>query len=132
MKIDKIIKLIIYLAFHGCHDAMDLLILMKPELLDACDSSGSLPVHEAVKSGNYVNFQRLLNQGADIKKTDSIGQTILHIGASTGNISVIDYVLKNKLIDISCEDNFGITALAIAQRNKLDNVINLLSSYGAK
>ncbi|KAK0161862.1 hypothetical protein PV327_008267 [Microctonus hyperodae] len=117
-------------AFHGHIDVMDALITAQSDLLHACDSTGGTPLYEAVKCRNFDAFKYLINLGSDVRFIDVVGQTILHVAASAGNIPVIDYVLTNGLIDVHCKDNFGITALALAERNKVDsNCVDLLKKY---
>ncbi|KAK0097324.1 hypothetical protein PV326_002514 [Microctonus aethiopoides] len=122
-----------FLAFHGHIDVMDALISVQSDLLHACDSTGGTPLYEAVKCRNFDAFKHLINLGSDVQFIDVVGQTILHVAASVGNISVIDYILTNGLIDVHCKDNFGITALALAERNKGDNnCVDLLKNQAYK
>ncbi|XP_034936142.1 ankyrin repeat domain-containing protein 16-like [Chelonus insularis] len=116
-------------AFHGHLDAIHLLLSTEPNLLHSPDYSGLLPIHEAVKSKDYKVFEYLIKCRADVKKTDFIGHTILHIAALCGNIPVIEYILENKLIEIDCKDNFGATPLNIAQKNNMHSVIEFLEQY---
>ncbi|XP_008551748.1 ankyrin repeat domain-containing protein 16 [Microplitis demolitor] len=116
-------------AFHGCYDAIDILISTSPELLNKSDYSGLLPLHESVKSNNFEVFHRLIQLGSDVTSKDSIGQTALHIAASVGNISVIKYILTNKLIDINYTDDFNATPLTAARRNKMADAENYIIKF---
>lgn len=88
-----------------------------------------MPLHESVKSNNFEVFHRLIQLGSDVTSKDSIGQTALHIAASVGNISVIKYILTNKLIDINYTDDFNATPLTAARRNKMADAENYIIKF---
>ncbi|XP_011300617.1 ankyrin repeat domain-containing protein 16 [Fopius arisanus] len=113
-------------AFHGCVDALRVLLSAEPRLIGICDSSGSTPLHESVKSQRFPAFQYLINFGADIQRIDAVGQTILHVAATVGNCAVVQYIIENKVIDFRWRDNYGATPLTCAQRSRMDCVVGLL------
>lgn len=117
------------LAFHGCADALSVLLRAEPGLIGICDSAGSTPLHEAVKSQNFQVFQGLIKYGAEVGQSDGAGLTILHVAAMVGNLAVVQYVVKNKLIHFQCRDNYGATPLVFAQRNKMESIIGLLHEF---
>lgn len=111
---------------------INLLVTSNVNLLNARDSSGSSPLHEAVKHGNLDAAKCIMYLGADVNLVDNVGQTILHVAALTGNVEAVEYILEHNLIDVNCEASFGITSLMIAQRNNHSDVIKILVKYGAK
>jgi len=124
-------------AFHGHVGVISLLYTSSEctnaNLLNAQDSSGSSPLHEAVKHGNLVTVKMMIRLlGADVNLVDNVGQTILHVAALTGNVEIVEYILENNLIDVNYEASFGITPLIIAQRHNHSDVIKILVKYGAK
>lgn len=123
---------LIYTAFHGHVGVISLLYASNANLLNAQDSSGSSPLHEAVKHGNLVTVKWIVKLGADINLVDNVGQTILHVAALTGNVEIVEYILEDNLIDVNYEASFGITPLIIAQRHNHSDVIKILIKYGAK
>lgn len=111
---------------------INLLVTSCANLLNVQDSSGSSPLHEAVKHGNLNTAKCIIHLGANVNLTDNIGQTILHIAALTGNSEIVKYILEQNLIDLNREASFGMTPLMIAQRNNHSNVIQILIKNGAK
>lgn len=105
---------------------------LNANLLNARDSSGSSPLHEAVKHGNLNATKCIVSLGADVNLVDNVRQTILHVAASTGNAEAIKYILEHNLIDVNCKASFAITPLMIARRNNHSDVMKILIRYGAK
>lgn len=109
-----------------------MLVTWNASLLNAQDSSGSSPLHEAVKNGKLNAAKCILNLGADVNLVDNVGQTILHIAALTGNAEAVEYILERSLIDVNCEATFGITPLVAARRSNHQEVIKILIRNSAK
>lgn len=104
---------------------------VSPDLLNARDSAGSTPLLESVKSGSLSVLKRLITLGADVKAVDNVGQNVLHVAAQIGNVEMIEYILRNDLINVCSETRFCITPLAAARRNKQNETIEVLLRYGA-
>lgn len=119
-------------AFHGHEKVIKLLITSNANLLNAQDSSGSSPLHEAMKHGNLNAAKYIIRSGADVSLVDNVGQTILHVAALTGNVEAVEYILEHCLIDINCEASFEITPLILARKNNHGDVVNILLKHGAK
>lgn len=119
------------LAFHGHKSIIEQLAALDSNFLNARDSSGSAPLHEAIKGGNLDAAKRIIELGADVKATDNVGQTILHVAALTGNTDAVRYILKNNLIDIHTEAFFNVTPLAAARRSDRAETVKCLTEWGA-
>lgn len=119
-------------AFHGHEGVIKLLVASSASVLNARDSSGSSPLHEAMKSGNLNAARCIVHLGADVNIIDNVGQTILHVAALTGNAQAVEYILERNLIDVNREALFGITPLTAARRSNRIDVIDILIKHGAK
>ncbi|XP_014479734.1 PREDICTED: ankyrin repeat domain-containing protein 16-like [Dinoponera quadriceps] len=118
-------------AFHDHERVINSLVALRPSLLNAQDSSGSTPLHEAMKSGNLNAARRIVNLGADVNLVDNVGQTILHVATLTGNVEAVEYILEYNLIDVNRKASFGITPLMAARRSNHSDVIDILMKNGA-
>jgi len=118
-------------AFHGREAVISSLVASDAGLLNARDSSGSTPLHEAAKSGNLDAAECIVRLGADCSLADNIGQTILHIAALTGNVEAVEYILQRDLIRVNHEASFGITPLMVARRSNHRDIIDILIKKGA-
>ncbi|EZA47517.1 hypothetical protein DMN91_002932 [Ooceraea biroi] len=118
-------------AFHGHEVVIHSLVASDRSLLNAQDSSGSTPLHEAMKSENLNAAKCIMHLGADFNLVDNLGQTILHVAALVGNVEAVEYILEQNLIHMSHEASFRITPLKAAQRSNHRNVIDILIRKGA-
>ncbi|KAK2586308.1 hypothetical protein KPH14_010610 [Odynerus spinipes] len=119
-------------AFNGHEAIIDLLANKDPELLNARDSSGATPLHEAAKSGNLNAVERMIRLGADVRATDKVGQTILHVASLVGSVETIEYILTNNLIDVHQKALFDVTPLVAARRSDRTDAVDALIKYGAE
>jgi|TARA_B110000977_G_scaffold16546_1_gene20279 hypothetical protein len=55
----------------------------------------SLPLIFAAGEGDFLEVQRLLEQGADIGQVTSAGETALHVSGIKGDPRVVDLLIKN-------------------------------------
>lgn len=102
--------------------------------IDAQDESGQTPLHLAV-IGYPVDRARiaermvtfLLENGANINIQDGQGWTPLQSAASHGFKGCVELLLQGGA-DASVVDNFGRTALPIAEIGHRDEIINLLEN----
>ena len=118
-------------AFHGHERLIDRLVKLNANLLSARDSSGSTPLHEATKGSHLTVVKKLIKLGADVRATDNVGQTILHVAALTGNTEIVRYILENNLIDKHAEALFNVTPLIAARRSNQLDAIECLMQHGA-
>jgi hypothetical protein len=87
---------------------------------------------DAVRRGDLGNVQRLVAEGADVKKTDSNGLTPLLQAAKYGYISIMSWLLAEGGSSIAEKTNSGTTALIIAASlGRFPAVQYLLEGQGA-
>nr|XP_003706405.1 PREDICTED: ankyrin repeat domain-containing protein 16-like isoform X2 [Megachile rotundata] len=118
-------------AFHGHEGIIDRLAALNSNFLNSRDSSGSTPLHEATKAGYLNVVKQIIQLGADVRATDNVDQTILHVAALTGNTEIVRYILDNNFIDIHAEALFNVTPLVAARRSNQLETIECLMQYGA-
>ncbi|XP_053982841.1 ankyrin repeat domain-containing protein 16-like [Hylaeus volcanicus] len=118
-------------AFHGHKKIIERLAAIRPCLVNARDSSGHTPVHEAIKGDHLPAAERIIELGADVQATDNVGQTVLHVAALAGNTDAVRYILNNNLIDIHAEASFNVTPLVAARRSNHTDTIQCLIEFGA-
>ncbi len=100
-----------------------------PSLINTRDESHRTPLHAASAGGNPALTELLINHGADLDATDSIGWTPLHVATYHGNTQVMEL-----LIDKNCEINQqnldGWTPLQLALSHGLYRQAKLLRNRG--
>lgn len=91
--------------------------------------AGETALHLAARSGNEVNFAKLLLEGAtDINARDDRGWTPLHSAASAGESRLIK-LLADAGADVNSFDHEGRSALVLATDNgHLDSMISLVEA----
>jgi ankyrin repeat protein len=84
---------------------------------------------KAVKKGNNVTVESLLNQGVSPNIRVSHGQTLLMVAAAKNYLAVAKLLLENGA-DKEAVDHNGKTALLIAREKCEVEMVILLSSWG--
>ncbi len=94
-------------------------------------------IHACIFNRNYL-AKKLVENGADVNRQDSMKKSPLHCAAIVGNIEIIILLLNHKA-EINLQDNRGFTALDFAkgnfaelQQEQFEQLVNLLIIYGAK
>lgn len=91
-------------------------------------SAGSL--HDAVKSGDTMQVERLIASGAAIDERDAGYRTAIHWAAEAGDLEMVD-LLVAKGADPDAADVTDLTPLHIAVIGKHEDVVRLLIARGA-
>ncbi len=90
------------------------------------EGEGLTPLALAVINDHLPVVKFLVEKGANVNFRDESGQTILHMAARTGDIRLIEYLLKNGAKkDINAKSNKGRTPLAEVLRASKDSIIHL-------
>ncbi|RPA87030.1 ankyrin [Ascobolus immersus RN42] len=121
---------------------VDSLLLAHPELANKPDDDERLPIHWAATTAGTTGSLDLLNklsqaQGKkfDIDAVDSLGWSILHIGASLGEKPGGEEVVTWAIArggDVSLKNNNGQTPLHLAASKSALETARLLLAAGAK
>lgn len=97
------------------------------------DSLGGMnPLLIACENGDFVLFEYLVKNKADINVTNSKGQTPLMISTRHNFLNIICLLLDNPNIDIDKEDLNGMNAFSLACSLGNEEVVNILIAYRDK
>jgi ankyrin repeat protein len=104
-------------------------------ILMACASDVSLAADttaliEAVKLGDRIAVDALLDQGADVSETQADGSTALHWAAQRDDLPMIE-ILLHAGADASAATRFGVRPLSLASNNGSPEAIERLLEAGA-
>jgi ankyrin repeat protein len=100
--------------------------------VNARNSYGSTPLHDAALSGQRQIVEMLLERGAEIDARDQdSGATPLYNAASWGKLDVVR-LLMEKGADINVRTKVGKTPVAAAEENGFPDVAAALRARGAK
>jgi ankyrin repeat protein len=112
-------------------NAMQCLLNNSDIAIDQKNNVGATVLMQAIPTDNCSIIQTLLNYGANINATSFDGITPLIAAAFDEKVNAIKCLLKNPIIVIDQQNNYGLTALigAIYKKNKL--IIKLLLDAGA-
>lgn len=88
------------------------------------------PLFDAIRSGQYDLFQRLLNEEADINAQDADGDTALHVAIRSGAHEAISDLL-NRGSDVNVKNSKGETPFQLALSRRY-HVITKLLECGAE
>ena len=119
----------------GRYDAIESILAKQPELVNAKDEDGYMPLHLAAAiSDNEEAVKFLIAKGADVNaKEDTFGATPLHMVFNIlGNDKNIVELLIDNGADVNAKrDDNGATPLHMAVDNGLKDIVEFLMSKGA-
>lgn len=102
------------LAARYCPDAIKLLIEVGGANIDRGDFSEVTPLLYAAEVQPPQVIELLLSLGADINDVDDSDENIIFYAVKKNNDFLLNYLIKEKKLDINVANNVGITPLALA------------------
>jgi ankyrin repeat protein len=108
-----------YASMYGSVDYITQL-LNRGAFIEARKQDGHTPLMEAIRCGQPRAVNLLLQDRADHMAVSGKGKTILHICASSGDISTLNILTSVRLpcIDVDAKDEYGLTARYYLQQRK--------------
>ena len=85
---------------------------------------------EAAEEGVLGTLVTLLDAGADIKSTDTYGDTALHLAAREGHDEIVK-TLVDRGLDVNTRGQNGLTPLMNAAAEGSESIVNFLIEAGA-
>ena len=87
-------------------------------------------IHDAAKSGDLDQIQKLVVQGADVNAKTARDETPLILASLAGNGEIVNYLLQRGA-DIKARNSSGMTALHAAAYTGHSEIVTLLVAKGA-
>jgi ankyrin repeat protein len=109
-------------------------LLKQPDIdINAGAKLGATALVLAAANGHHHAVQRLLDNGADPRKVDTLGWNALHAAGCNGHVTVVKTLIsgENNLEFIDEANNDGFTPLLLAAQKGKADVIQLLAERGA-
>jgi len=95
----------------------------------AKDANADSALHWAAYKGDMTIVGLLDHLGVAIHEDDKYGQTPLHLASLRGNMEVVEYLVLDRDVDVTVEDNEGATAQQLAVRKGKGNVAGFLRRH---
>ncbi|XP_048238696.1 ankyrin repeat domain-containing protein 50-like [Haliotis rufescens] len=89
------------------------------------------PAMVAASLGHKEMFDLLISEGADMTHVSEDDDKILHLACYGGNVDIVKYVLKQKILDINRKDDDGWTPAMMAIYGGHRDILYLLVREGA-
>uniref|UniRef100_A0A7S4V2U2 Calpain catalytic domain-containing protein n=1 Tax=Alexandrium monilatum TaxID=311494 RepID=A0A7S4V2U2_9DINO len=99
--------------------------------LEVQDAKGVSCLAYAVGANRIAVVKLLLEMKADLKKCDSKGGTSLHYAAAYGRKELADFLIGAG-VNVNATTQQGLSPLALATKNRQQDVVDLLKKKGAK
>ncbi len=99
-------------------------------LISASSTSQAAAIHDAAKSGDLGQAQRLVVKGVDVNEKEVRDETPLIIAALAGNGEIVNYLLQRGA-EINARSASGLTALHAAAYVGQTEIVSLLVAKGA-
>ena len=88
------------------------------------------PITDAIRTNNIEIIKLMIENGANVHKSTSLGETYLHFAAFLNRIELIEYFIS-KGIDVNVKKNGNLTSLHIAAITGYEDIARLLIVKGA-
>ncbi|MEM6427059.1 MAG: glutaminase, partial [Cyanobacteria bacterium P01_D01_bin.128] len=85
----------------------------------------------AASQGNLTAMLPYIARGISMDAADYDGRTAIHLAASEGRLSIVEFLLANK-VNLNVQDRWGFTPLDDAIRHQHDAVAAMLKKAGAQ
>ena len=95
-------------------------------IIDIPTEKGMTPLHYSRQNGNKEISHLLIDLGANLNWKDMKGNTCLHYAVNSGNISLVKKLVLYG-VDKNIKNEDGDSPLNIAEKNKNNEMINILS-----
>ncbi len=116
-------------GFVKCRNRLRSVLLISLLSMSAIANASS--IHDAAKSGDLEQVQRLIVQGADVNGKATREETPLIIASLAGNGEIVSYLLQRGA-DINARNTSGMTALHAAAYTGHTDIVLLLITKGAE
>ena len=105
----------------ACLDIAEFLLRMFPGLKEKTDIDGYTPIFIAVIGSHFSVVELLINNAADIMKTDNLGRTILHMSCCKGTEEMSQYILERfpDLVSVGSNTAYTLHYAAMGGSQKL-------------
>jgi ankyrin repeat protein len=104
----------------------DSVLKSNPLSLNAQNSDGQTPLHDAIMFNNHAFAQYLLQHNCDVSLKNKDGDTPLHLVAKDDNVRMCKLLMKYAQLDLTVRNKMGKTPLHLACANEKTNVIKIL------
>jgi ankyrin repeat protein len=94
--------------------------------VNACDATGSTPLHIAAAQGSSKMIRKLLKFGAQMDIPDKTGALPLHRAARRGNHAALNALLTSDKVDINAQDNSNLAPLHVACQHGWRECVEIL------
>ena len=111
-------------------DLKQALLESHPDRYVAYDGSSAFLM--AVKNGHTSSAELLYSKGADASRRTDDGSTALLLAAATGNVVLVELLLKVRLCDLNEPNEDGFTPLDIAHHYQHLEIVAVLKSHGGQ
>lgn len=119
-------------CLQGKAETVKFLLASSLKELQEKDKKGLLPIHYAVKGGDYHVIEVLVQYGADISAMDSRGLTVLHHCVLESNLDLFFKLLKQYKLNINIKSGYtAITPLHAAAMVGNLEMVHQLTEFGA-
>jgi ankyrin repeat protein len=116
-----------FATFAGKVDAVRALVDAGGANLEATDSDGATPLHNAAAAGNAELVQLLAARGANVEATDNDKWTALHRAARHGHCAAVEVLVVGLRVDVAARSIQGKTPGQLAEEQGHAGVVAIIA-----